>query len=146
MKFNKESIDHKLEYRSLVKHFTKKEWKPKEIINVHGQDFLSKSTVDKWWYHFKTGHESIRDEPRSGKPQIATTEEKITNTQELISNDPRTTIDIISNKLQPIHGTTWKIIHKVLEMKWVNEKLVPKVLQGWEKQKRLQHAKSVLKE
>ncbi|XP_066270858.1 histone-lysine N-methyltransferase SETMAR-like [Branchiostoma lanceolatum] len=39
-----------------------------------GEDFPSYSTVKKWVANFKRGKESVKDDPRSGRPKTATSE------------------------------------------------------------------------
>jgi transposase len=71
----------KIEYCAVIKFFVKEGLTPNKIhskfIKVYGNSFLSFLTIKEWAAGFKSGHTSLEDDPREGRPESATTPESI---------------------------------------------------------------------
>ena len=69
----------KIWQRGIIKYLQKKGLAPKDIhadmVATLGDDAPALSTVKKWEAEFKKGRESLEDDPRSGRPASATTQE-----------------------------------------------------------------------
>lgn len=91
----------------------------RNLTQAMGQDSISRSTCYKWFDKFKTGDRSLRDEERSGRPQIFD-ESKL---RALIEADPRLTTRCLAAQLGCGHGTVYRhliAIGKVLKLgTWV---------------------------
>ena len=70
-----------------------------ELVNVEGGQALSISTIRRWIATFKDGEEEIKDKARSGRPREAVTSEKIARVEDLVSNDPHTSIKELTNEV-----------------------------------------------
>jgi hypothetical protein len=82
-----------LEQRSVIKFLTNKGKKPKEILErmvaVYGESTPSYYNVKFWSKQFKWRRESIEDEPHTGRPVEATSEETCQKLESLILADRR---------------------------------------------------------
>ncbi|GFX82949.1 protein GVQW3 [Trichonephila clavipes] len=91
-------------------------------------DCISRSQSGKWHKTFKEGREEVADEPRSGRPTTARTEENVDRVREVLRTDHPLSIQQIANTLHistfAVHG----IVTEDLQMRKVCAKLVPKVL------------------
>jgi transposase len=69
----------KIEHRAIIKFLTREGNSAMEIKNrlsaVYGDSSPSYKTVKFWSKQFKWGRESIEDDPRSGRPNSAITQE-----------------------------------------------------------------------
>ena len=75
----------KIWHCGVIRYLQKKELMTKDIhtdvISTLWDDAPALSTVKKWAAEFKRGRESLEDNPRSGRPFTATTQENIDCTQ-----------------------------------------------------------------
>ena len=74
-----------------------------ELVNAEGEHALSLSTVRRWVTKFKDGETQVDDRHRSGRPREAVTQEKIAKVQELITNDPHITTQILEDEVSISH-------------------------------------------
>ncbi|XP_067136330.1 protein GVQW3-like [Centruroides vittatus] len=81
----------KTETRAVIKYLTKKGLTPFQIKadmdEVLGESAPSYTTVKKWTALFKSGRESVEDDPRSGRPSTAVTEENIDKVHDFVLAD-----------------------------------------------------------
>jgi len=99
-----------------------------ELVNAEGEHALSLSTVRRWVAKFKDGETQVDDRPRSGRPREAVTQEKIAKVQELITNDPHITTQILEDEIGISHDRIVYILHNELNLhkvcaKWIPHKL-----------------------
>ena len=57
-----------------------------------GDDAPALSTVHKWAAEYKRGRDSLEDDPRSGRPATATTQENIGRVHHMVMDDRRLTV------------------------------------------------------
>ena len=62
------------------------------MVATLGDDAPALSTVKKWEAKFKRGRESLEDDPRSGRPASATTQENIDRVHHMVLDDRRFTV------------------------------------------------------
>lgn len=138
-----------IEKRAIIKFLTREKITPKNIhdrmIRVFGECSVSYAAVKKWASLFKSGRESLEDDPRSGRPKSVTTPETVSEILDFIKEDRRMSVEKIANLMGISHGTVWKIIHEELDMKKISARWVPKTLRNDEKLIRVTLAKQFLK-
>lgn len=141
-------IFEKFEYRAVIKFFFLKDLSPTEIYEDMSRTLKktcpSYATVKNWVSSFERGKTSIQDEPRSGRPISASTQENIEKVHEMILENRRISIRIIAETLKLCKERVGKIIHEDLDMNKLSAKWIPKCLNSDQKQRRVQSSKVIL--
>jgi len=129
-----------LEQRTVIKFLTKEGKKPKEILErmvaVYGQSAPSYYKVKFWSKQFKWGRESIEDDPHTGRPVEATSEEMCQKVESLILADRRMKVSRLAEETGISAGAVWTIIHEKLDMSKVSARWVPRMLSPFQKDTR----------
>ena len=84
--------------------------------------------IKEWYRWFKNGRTSVYSDPRSGRPSLTTTPEKIERVRLVIKGDRRLTVRELENDLGIPKTTVWEILNKILEMTRVCAKFIPELL------------------
>ena len=96
-----------------------------KLKQAYGEHALSRSQVFKWLKAFSEGRESIKDEPRSGRPSTSKTEYNVEIVGTLVRSDRRLTVRMIASELNLSHTTVHQILTGELDMKQLCAKFVP---------------------
>ncbi|XP_011699262.1 PREDICTED: putative uncharacterized protein FLJ37770, partial [Wasmannia auropunctata] len=107
-------------------------------------DCISRSQSGKWHKAFKEGREEIADEPRSGRPTTARTNENVDRVRKVLRSDRRLSIQQIADTLHMSKFTVHRIVTEDLQMRKVCAKLVPKVLTEDHKELRVLRCQELL--
>ena len=99
-----------------------------KLKQVYGEHALLRSQVFKWYKAYSEGHESIKDEPCSGRPSTSKTDNNVEIVRALVRSDRRLTVRMIANELNLNHTTVHQILTEELAMKNLCAKIVPKNL------------------
>ena len=70
-----------------------------DLDTVYGSQAASYFTITRWFLQFKLGRESLEDDPRSGRPSSAFSEDDVTAVKRLLDEDARYTLDESSESL-----------------------------------------------
>lgn len=123
---------NKTEYRAVIRFLTKEGKKPREIFDrlhaAYGDIAPSYTTVKDWSRLFKFGRESLEDDPRSGRPNEATTDEMVRKLEDLIIENARMTKNQLAEALDISTGSVLHILHEKLGMSKVSCRWVPRML------------------
>ena len=93
---------------------------------------------------FKQGRESPEDDPRSGRPLSAFTENDISAVKNLIDEDAGYTIEEISETPNINSGAVFVILKQRLKLRKISARWVPHLLSQEEKDRRVKIASELL--
>ncbi|KAJ4430931.1 hypothetical protein ANN_19524 [Periplaneta americana] len=96
-----------------------------------------KTQVYAWHKRFSGGRDSIKDDVRSGRPTTATNEAIAQRVRNVVTDDRRKTIKEIAAEVGISVGSVHNVLHKHLNMHYVSQKLVPKMLSAEQKETRM---------
>ena len=82
-----------------------------KLKQAYGEHALSRSQVFKWFKAFSEGRESIKDEPRSGRPSTSKTDNNVEIVRALVRSDRRLTVRMIASELNLNHTTVHHIVY-----------------------------------
>ena len=108
------------------------------LQQVYGDETMSRSRVCEWYKRFKEGREDVKDDPRSGRLSTSRTEANVERVRQMVRGDRRLTVRRIANELGMNRNSVWKIITEDLGMRKVCAKMVPKLLNDDQKDRRMQ--------
>lgn len=139
----------KEETRAVIKYFNIKGLTPIEIKTEMDSTLSNSSpslkTIRKWSNKFKRGGTSTKDASRSGRPKTATSEEIVRKVQEVVLSDRRLKVREIADASGISVGRTHYILQKVLGMRKLSARWVPRLLTPEQKQKRVSTSDECLK-
>lgn len=138
----------KIEHRAVIKFLTKQGKSQKtiheEMVAVYQESAPSLSTVQKWSSEFKRGRESIEDDPRSGGPVTASTDENVKKVEKIVLEDARMKVKMIAEMTNLSIGTIHTILHDCLNLSKVSARWVPRMLTAPQKQVRVECCREFL--
>ncbi|XP_066302907.1 histone-lysine N-methyltransferase SETMAR-like [Branchiostoma lanceolatum] len=114
------------------------------MVKTLGEDSPSHSTVKKWVANFKRGKESVKDDPRSGRPKTATTDNQVEAIHFMTVNDRRVTIRHIEHSLGISFGSVQNVLSNILGMNKLSARRVPRMLTSHQKLNRLEVSRTLL--
>ena len=137
------------EQRTNLKFLVQLGKKPTEALkllqDVYGDDTMSRARVFEW-HRFKEGREDVEDDPRSSRPSMSTTEENVEIVRQKVLRDRRLTVRMIANELDMNCERVWTIITKYLGIRKICVKMVPRLLNEQQKERRVQVCHDILEE
>jgi AraC-like DNA-binding protein len=98
------------------------------LQQAFGETALSRSKTFEWYSPFKNGRTSIDDDPHTGRPSTARTNETVDRVNAVIRGSRRLTIRETADELNLSFGTCQAVLTQDLGMKRVLAKLVPRLL------------------
>ena len=119
----------------------------RKLTTAFSRESISYSVVKKWCREFRSGQRtSCEDQSRSGRPRTSHTDENVTKVRTMLNSNPRHSIRSISTSLGISYDTVSTILHDDLDMTKVCSVWVPRILNGQQKQQRVQSAHGILNE
>ena len=107
------------------------------LTEVYGDQCLSRTQVFEWFKKFKEGRKHVGDDPKSGHPSTANTQENVEKVARIVRGDRRLSIRAISELTNINKESVRQILHDDLGMKKVCAKVVPKILTPEQKEYRV---------
>lgn len=137
-----------IEQRICIKFCVKNEISASEALKMlqkcYGDETNSRATVFAWYKLFKEGRELVDDGERSGRPSTSKTEDNVNKVKELVLQNRRYTIRDIVGITGLSFGSIQTILKSDLGLRRVQSRLVPKTLNFFEKQRRVEMAEEML--
>lgn len=130
----------KFEHRAVIKYLHKKGLTPLQIHEdmqeTLGTSAPSYAMVKKWAAEFKRGRESIKDDPRSGRPVTATNQETVEKICDMIMEDRRLKVREVAESVGISYERAQNIIVNELGFSKVSARWVPRLLSAEHKRTR----------
>jgi hypothetical protein len=98
------------------------------LQQAFGETALSRSKTSEWYSRFKNDRTSIDDDPHTGRPSTARTNETVDRVNAVLRGNRRLMIREIADKFNLTFGTCQAILTQDLGMRRVSAKLVPRFL------------------
>ena len=121
-----------VEQRVNIKFLTKLGKSATETYNllteVYGDQCLSRTQVFEWFKKFMEGREDVGNDPKSGRPSTAKTQENVEKVARIVRGDRRLSIRAISELTNINKESVRQILHDDLGMKKVCPKWCQKSL------------------
>ena len=99
-----------------------------KLKQAYGEHAMLRSQVLMWYKAFSEFRESIKVEPRSGRPSTSKTDNNVEKVQALVQSDRQLTVRMIASDLNLNHTTVPQILTQELAMRKLHAKIVPKNL------------------
>lgn len=116
-----------------------------ELINkAYGSTAMSRAIVYRWYARFRDGREDVKDDARSGRPSTARTEENVESVRRLLTEDRRTTLQMIADRLNIGKETVRRIVTEDLGKRKICARFVPHALTTEQKQERVVYCQDLL--
>lgn len=137
-----------LEFRAVIKHYYLCKKSATEIHQImkeaHGDNAPSYDMVRYWIAKFRCGHMSTSDDPRSGRPKTATTEDIVDKVHDIILADRRLKLREIAKAAHISYERAHNIVHDYLGLTKLSARWVPRLLTPEQKRRRVVDSEEVL--
>jgi len=116
-----------------------------ELINkAYGSAAMSRANVYPWHARFQDGREDAKDDARSGRPSTARTDENVESARRQLTEDNRTTLQMISDRLNIGKETVCGIVNEDLGKRKICARCAPHALTAEQKQERVVYCPDLL--
>ena len=116
------------------------------LQEVYGDDTMSKTCLFEYHRRFKEGREEVEDDHRSGRPSTSRTDENVESVWQKVRSDRRLTARMIADELGMNSERVWRIITEDLGMRKICAKMVPRLLNERQKERRVQVCQDILEQ
>ena len=118
----------------------------KLLQEVYGDDTMSKTRLFEWHRRFKEGIEEVEDDHRSGRTSTSRTDDNVEPVRRKVRGDCRLTVRMIACELDMNSERVWRIITEDLGMRKMYAKMVPRLLNEGQKERRVQVCQDILEQ
>jgi len=116
----------------------------KLINKAYDSAAMSRANVYQWYACFQDGREDVKDDARSGCPLTARTDENMESVHRLLTEDRRTTLQMIADCLSIGKETVHWIVTEDLGKRKICARFVPHALTTEQKQERIVYCQDLL--
>lgn len=116
----------------------------KMLQKAYPDSHMSQASAYNWYKSFKEGRTEVEDLPHERRPQTSINEGNIEKVKEMVLENRRATIREIADDMGISFGSVQTILHDVLGMRRVSARLVPRMLNFYQKEQRKSIAKEML--
>ena len=119
----------------------------KLLQEVYGDDTTSRTRLFEWHRRFKEGREEVQDDHRSdGRPSTSRTDKIVEHVRQKVWSDRRLTVRMIADELGMNSERVWRMIMEDLGMRKIWAKMVPRLLNVGQKERRVQVCQDILEQ
>ena len=111
---------------------------------VYGDDTMSRTCLFEWHRRFKERREEVEDDYRSGRSSTSRTDENVASLKQKVRSDRRLTVRMIADELGMNSEWVWRIITEDLGMRKTCAKIVLRLLNEGQKERRVQVCQDIL--
>jgi len=116
-----------------------------ELINkAYGSAAMSCAIVYRRYACFRDGREDVKDDARSGRPSTARIDKNVESVRRLLTEDRRTTLQMIADSLNIGKETVHRIVTEDLGNRKICARFVPHALTTPQKQERVVYCQDLL--
>ena len=131
-----------IESRAVISSSLRRVQRPKKSIGAWLMCMYS--TVAKWSAEFKSGRDSLEDDPRPRRPADVISQEMIDCVERLVLNNRRIKVAELASECGISNGSVYTIIHEHLGMSKVSARWVPTNLNMQDHQQRVESSQELL--
>ena len=113
---------------------------------VYGDDTMSRTRLFEWHRRFKEGREEVEDDHRSGRLYASRIDENVKLVRQRVRSDRRLTVRAIADELGMNSERVWRIITEDLGMREICARMLPRLLNEGQKQRRVQVCQDILEQ
>ena len=118
----------------------------KLLQEVYGDDTMSRTHLFEWHSRCIKGREEVKDDHRSGRSSTSRTHENVERVRQKVRSDRRLTVKIIADELGINSERVWRIVTKDLGMRKICAKMVPRLLNEGQKERRVKMCQDILEQ
>ena len=107
---------------------------------------MSRTCLFEWHRRFKEGREEVEDNHRSWRPSTGKTNENVERVRQKARSDCRLTFRMIADELGMNSERVWRIITEDLGMRKICAKMIPRLLNEGQKERRVQVCPDILEQ
>ena len=107
---------------------------------------MSRTCLFEWHMRFKKGRQEMEDDRKSGRPSTSRTDEKVERVRQKVPSDRRLAVRMIADELGMNSGRVWRIIAEDLGMRKICVRMVPRLLNEGQKERRVQVCQDILEQ
>ena len=107
---------------------------------------MSRTRLFEWHRRFKEGREEVEDDHRNGRPSANRTDENVERVRLKVQSNRRVTARMIAHELGINIERVWRIITEYLGMRKISAKMVPRLLNEGQKERRVQVCQDILEQ
>ena len=140
------SVEQRINLKFLVRLGKNPTEAPKLLQEVYGDDTMSRTRFFEWHRRFKEGREEVEDDQRSGRPSTSRADKNVERVRQKVRSDRRLTVRMIADELGMNSERAWTIITEDLGIRKNCAKMVPRLLNEAQKERRVQVCQGVLEQ
>ena len=107
---------------------------------------MSRTRLFEWHRRFKDEIEKVEDDHRSGRPSTSKTDENVERVRQTLRSDRSLTVRMIAHEVSMNSERVWRIITEDLGMRKICAKMVPRLLNEGQKERRVQVCQDILEQ